>query len=224
MVGVVIISLLVIIIMITTVSVVVGLIGYWVYSVPILMVACVVYLIYAYTYYVHFTNAIIRNKEQSCAYQLKKSIVEENGKKIIKFTIDGDYVICDYDKSIRFDLKKFLFKKAFIRAMVVRHLRYRTVNKKLRLYKFFKLRLRVREQEKMDNLYIKFIYGEKEKEIQVLKNGVSVNSWLSVNIIRARYNRARLTKYENEEYFKVCEISEPRYISDHFFVCPKRKR
>ena len=84
---------------------------------------------------------------------------------------------------ISIDLQGYLFPKAFIRAYVVRNLRYCNCKS---LYEFLKLKLLIKKYKKYD-IYIVFREGKQNKKLLISKQGKTMNSILSQFITKSRY-------------------------------------
>ena len=97
-------------------------------------------------------------------------------------SFDGKY-LCKNNNGefIKFDLKGFLLKKSFIRAFVVRQIRYKVVSNKLKISKLFLLKLK--GKYKYDKLYL-IIDNHK---YLVFSNGVSRNTIISSEISKSKY-------------------------------------
>lgn len=100
---------------------------------------------------------------------------------IIFSSINGIYSCVGNDSIIRFDLNGFILKKSFIRAFIIRQIRYKAVSKKLKISKLFSIKLKCKCKYDKINLVIN------NHSYLIYLNGVSKNSFLSSEISKAKF-------------------------------------
>lgn len=128
--------------------------------------------------------------------------------KIITFYNKNGIWFCD-KVNLKMDLIGFLFPKSFIRAYVIRNLRYEVISNKKPLIKLFKKKLFVGNKT---NIYIKFIIDNSIKKIRIVTNGISKNSFLSKEITISRYYKIFSSMRMINRYLNVItEINEKIY-------------
>ena len=130
----------------------------------------------------------------------------------ISFSSNNDVYSCvENDEIISFSLKGFILKKSFIRAFIVRQIRYKTVSNKLKISKLFSIRLKCKC--KYDKLYL---FINKHKYL-IFSNNISKNTFLSSEISKSKfaamYNSARTYFASNV----VEKINEKIYLDFYKF-------
>lgn len=130
----------------------------------------------------------------------------------ISFSSNNDVYSCvENDAIIRFNLKGFILKKSFIRAFIVRQIRYKTVSNKLKISKLFSIRLKCKC--KYDKLYLVI---NKHKYL-IFSNNISKNTFLSSEISKSKfaamYNSVRTYFASNV----VEKINEKIYLDFYKF-------
>lgn len=106
---------------------------------------------------------------------------EKNEGYIIFSSINGIYSCMGNDSIIRFDLNGFIFKKSFIRAFIVRQIRYKSVSNKLKISKLFSIKLKCKC--KYDKIYLVI----NNHNYLIFSNNVSKNTFLSSEISKAKF-------------------------------------
>ena len=110
---------------------------------------------------------------------IKDYIKTENGEKVITFEYKNGLWVCENcDKAIVFDLKGYLFKKSFITAFVIRQIRYATIRNRRAEILLYKMK-NEEPKFKSTNLYLQFVLDKKVEKQQIIKNGISKNTFLS---------------------------------------------
>ena len=135
----------------------------------------------------------------------------ENEGYIIFSSINGIYSCVGNDSIIRFDLNGFICKKSFIRAFIVRQIRYKAVSNKLKISKLFSLNLKCKCRH--DKIYLVI----NNHNYLIYSNDVSKNTFLSSEISKSKL-AAMYSSIRN--YFAsnvVEEISEKIYLDYYKF-------
>lgn len=124
---------------------------------------------------------------------------------------DGIYSCLSDRTTISFNLKGFIFKKSFIRAFVIRQIRYKTVSNKMKISKLFSINLKC--ECKYDKLYLVI----NNDSYLIASNGISKNTFLSAEISKSKfaamYSSARTYFSSNI----VREIDEKIYLEKYKF-------
>lgn len=128
----------------------------------------------------------------------------------ISFILKEGVWICEKNgEKVALDLKGFIFPKSFIRAYVIRNLRYKTIDKKTPLYQLYANKYRIDEFKNKD---IKLQLCDDSS--YVVRDGVSIYGFISREITksRSRYmfntNRSLFSAKKN-----IVSINEKIYLT-----------
>ena len=168
------------------------------------------------------TNRYPRNdtNEYFCDFKTAKFIGDETGS--YRFVLEngeekGVWIMRNGEISMRFDMRGYMFPKAYICTFFIRNIHYITLNA-LHL-RFFRLFFPIKLDYK--NIYkdVKLIFrcGRKETVCRVVKNGKSKISFLRYAILSSPYQSLydslifkRVDGKMNDEYYKkgVCSVEK----------------
>ena len=154
------------------------------YSLPVFITASIIFLIIFICFSKHTNKVFAKQKENLLSINFKELYQKDKKTRLIEFEKKGNKWISTKLPETEFDLGKYLFKKSFILAYIIRQVRYPTISKSLKVIKLFEKKLKVVRYE---NVIVRFIDGEKIKEYEVVKNYVSKNTTLSKSINRAKW-------------------------------------
>lgn len=130
----------------------------------------------------------------------------------IKFTSNKGVYSCENNgRCISFNLNGFLFKKSFIRAFVIRQIRYKTISNKLRISKLFSLKLKC--GCRYENL---FLVVDNHKYL-ILSNGVSKNTCISSEISKSKYSAMYSSMRTFIDSNVIEEVNEKIYLDYYKF-------
>ena len=179
--------------------------GLYQYSPVPLFTFCVFYVLFVMWFQHRCRKYINLNK----TFIKIEKFIQKNDKNegyIIFKSINNIYSCEGVDSTINFDLNGFMLKKSFIRAFVLRQMRYKTVSEKLKISKLFSLKLKCKY--KYDKLYLVI---NNHKYI-IFSNGISKNTILSSEISKAKF----AYMYNSFRGFVDCnmilQIDEKRYL------------
>ena len=127
----VIISLAVLIMLCFVACLFISLSQYYYYSILFFNIGLILYII-EYCFFHRYTTKYPRNDIlEFVDFDYKKAIKKESGMKLIVFVNDHGIWTCEYlNKIIRLDLRGYLFQKSYVRAFVIRNLRYKSISNK----------------------------------------------------------------------------------------------
>ena len=115
---------------------------------------------------------------------------------------NSEYYCKNNDSVIRFNLNGFLLKKSFIRAFVIRQIRYKTISNKLKIAKLFSIRLKCKLK------YNKLFLVIDNHKYLIYSNGVSKNTFLSSEISKSKYGVMYLSRRVFKTSNNIEEIDE----------------
>lgn len=170
---------------------------YFYYSILFIIISCLIYVFNYFAFSIKTKKVLKKQKDSLLQFDLRKSISKNNLCNQILFTKIGNEWVCQNGEyNISFNLKGFLFQKSFIRAMVVRALRYPYIKGNKSISNLLKLRFKI---QKPENLVLRFKNKRSEVEYRVVDEGISKNSFLSRAITRSKcfsyFVSARTLKY-----------------------------
>ncbi|NLE05692.1 MAG: hypothetical protein GX638_12965 [Crenarchaeota archaeon] len=146
---------------------------------PIFMATISLILFWEYT--MQFPRNDLCNYEKISIPAIKNRDIE------LEFTYDdGTWCYRNRQGLVNIDLKGYLFPVSFIKAYIIRQIRYQVVNQKLPLASLFKKKLFIKKYDE-NNIYLKLVKHNKTKRVIILKKGVSINSFLSQIISQSSY-------------------------------------
>lgn len=135
-----------------------------------------------------------------------------NNEGYIIFSSTKNIYSCEGKNStINFNLEGFIFKKSFIRAFIIRQIRYKTITNKLKISKLFSRKLKCKC--KYDKIYL-IINNHK---YLIYSKNTSINTFLSSEISKAKF-AAMFISFRS--YFfcnEVKEINEKIYLDYYKF-------
>lgn len=142
------------------------------------------------------------------------SFIQSDDKQVgfIKFlSNNGLYSCVNNNSCISFDLKGFLLKKSFIRAFVIRQIRYKTISNKLKISKLFSLKLKCRyKYEKL------FLIIDNHKYL-IQSNGISKNTFISSEISKSKYAAMYSSMRTFYDSNVIQEVNEKIYLEYYKF-------
>ena len=170
-----------------------------------IVIYCLIYLLFS-KYTKHYLK---KEKDALLSFKIINCIKREKGIGVVEFRRRDNQWHCVRDENVRFQLQGYLFKKSFIIAMVIRAVRYPAVSKRLELLNLF---IRKLENNKIDELIVRFVDNDVIKEYYVVKNYMSKNVLLSQEVTKSQY-------YDNFTYgrsyaylFRKEKIDEKIYL------------
>ena len=163
---------------------------YYYYSIPLFIIGLILYII-EYCFFNRYTMKYPRNDMLEFEnFDYKKAIKKEDGMNLIIFVNDHGIWSCEYfNKIIRLDLRGYLFQKSYLRAFVIRNLRYASISNKKPLKYLFKKKLYSGYN------YDIFLKTVSKKTIlkKIVCKGVSINTLISLMINKSRYYKSFIT-------------------------------
>lgn len=184
---------------------------YYYFSIAIIVIVMSIYLLVSIMFFKYTNRQLELEKKTLIALKITKIINEKNGINNIEFEFKNNKWICVKDKNIQFKLNNYLFKKSFIIARIIRELRYPIISNKLNLSKLLSYKLKITN---IDNLYLRFINGNKIKNYIIVKNGVSKNTILSRIISKSKYYSYDFSnRIYNRNLKKIEKINENIYLN-----------
>lgn len=180
------------------------------YAIIPFIILCIFILMFRMWFYHRCRKYINLNKN---IIDIKKFIqTNDKNEANITFYSHGDIYLSRTDDSIiEFNLKGFALKKSFIRAFVVRQIRYKAVSKKLKISKLFSINLKC--DYKYDKLYL-IINGHKSL---IFSNGISKNTLLSSEISKAKFAAMYSSHRAYSSSNAVEEMNEKIYLDYYKF-------
>lgn len=135
----------------------------------------------------------------------------------ITFSSSGNVYKCQNGtESIIFDLHNFILKRSFIRAFVIRQIRYKTISNKLRIAKLFSIKLKVKSK------YNRIFLIIDNKKYLIFVNGLSKNSIISSEISKANFSAMFTSIRTFVSSNSVENINEKVYL-DYYKFYKERK-
>ena len=108
-------------------------------------------------------------------YQLELKRASLNDEKLIFKYENHSYKLLN-SQNIEFNVRRIIFKKAFISSFITRSVRYSTISNKLPLYNLYRKTLHIK---KYPNLIVRFEKHNRVKEYQIVKDNISKFTFLS---------------------------------------------
>ena len=130
---------------------------------------------------------------------------------IIFNSFNNEYICKNNGSEIKFNLKGFMLKKSFIRAFVIRQIRYKSVSNKLKISKLFSIKLKCKL--KYNKLYLII----DDHKYLIFSNGVSRNTFLSAEISMSKYAAMYLSAKTFIYGNVIEEINEKYYLEEYKF-------
>ena len=163
---------------------------YYYYSIPLFIIGLILYII-EYCFFNRYTMKYPRNDMLEFEnFDYKKAIKKEDGMNLIIFVNDHGIWSCEYfNKIIRLDLRGYLFQKSYLRAFVIRNLRYASISNKKPLKYLFKKKLYSGYNY---DIFLKTI-SKKTILKKIVCKGVSINTLISLMINKSRYYKSFIT-------------------------------
>ena len=184
---------------------------YYYFSIAIIVIVMSIYLLVSIMFFKYTNRQLEIENDTLIALKITKIMNEKNGINYIEFEFKNNKWICVKDKNIQFKLDNYLFKKSFIIARIIRELRYPIISNKLNLSKLLSYKLKITN---IDNLYLRFINGNKINNYIIVKNGVSKNTILSKIISKSKYYSYYFSNEIYNRYLKKIEkINENIYLN-----------
>ena len=184
---------------------------YYYYSVPLFIVSSIIYVI-EFCLFLKYTSKYPKNSlSEFDHFKFKKAIQLCDGKKCIVFKNNHGIWSCECsDCNIKLDLRGYLFQRQYIRAYVIRNMRYKYISRKRPLKNLTKLRFAIGYK---GNLFLKTI-DKKIKICKIVDNGVSISTHFSSLLNRAGHYKVYLsnrTAYQFEN--SIESINERIYMN-----------
>lgn len=168
------------------------------------------------------TNRYPRNdtKEYFCNFKTAKFISDEMG--CYRFVLEkaeekGVWIMRNGEVFLRFDMRGYMFPKAYICTFFIRNIHYITLNAlHLRFFRLF-FPIKLDDKNKYKDVKLIFRYGKKETTCCIVKNGKSKISFLRYAILSSPYQSLydglifkRVNGEMNDEYYKkgVCSVEK----------------
>lgn len=185
---------------------------YYYYSILLFVIGVILYII-EYCFFNIYTMKYPRNDMVEFEnFDYKKAIKKEDGMNLIIFVNDHGIWSCEYsNKIIRLDLRGYLFKKSYLRAFVIRNLRYTSISNKKPLKYLFKKKFYSGYNY---DIFLKTI-SKKSNVVKIVCKGVSINTLLSLMINKSRYYKSFITArtaYRLENF--IGPINEKIYMNN----------
>lgn len=118
---------------------------------------------------------------------------------------------------VKINLTNYMFPISFIRAYLIRQIRYKMINCKLPISYLFRKKLHIKKYASKD-IYVRFINKEKIKEIIIVKDGLSKYTLLSQLISQSPY-------YKNYLFMKtVVSLNKDKEFIDESIYDKMRKK
>lgn len=185
--------------------------SYYYYSIAIFVLVMIVYLFISIIFFKHTNKILEKEKHILKSFKLTKCIHKENEINIIEFKLNNNKWVSKKDESLSFTIDNYLFRKSFIIARIIRELRYPIVSNQLNLSQLLNLKLKI---DNIDNLIVRFDYGNDVKEYILVKEYISKNTRLSRAISKSRYYDLYLSNRSYYKYMKKIEkINENIYLN-----------
>ena len=141
---------------------------------------------------------------------IHKFIQKKGNEHYIIFRSRGYSYICENKNDyITFNLRNFLLKKSFIRAFVIRQIRYKTISNKLKISKLFSIRLKCE--------YDKFFLVIDNHRYLIVNNGISKNTIFSSEISKANFGAMYMSRLTFVSNNNIEEINEKLYLDKYVF-------
>ena len=122
-----------------------------------------------------------------CYFKPHKAIKEEGGVFYIDVVKENGNWVCKYaDKVVLFDLKKFVGKKQFICAYMIRQFRYPLISDKKELRYLLNFNYLIPKLKGLD-VFVRFFDKEKTFVKQIVYKGVSKNNLITRAISKSQY-------------------------------------
>lgn len=179
------------------------------YFPPVLVIALLIYLTIFICFSKHTNKVFAKQKENLLSISFNKISEKSKQTRLVEFEKKGNKWISTQLPETEFDLGKYLFKKSFILAYIIRQVRYPTISKSLKAIKLFEKKLKVVRYE---NVIVRFIDGEKIKEYEVVKNYVSKNTTLSKSITKAKWYDHFLDNRSSTYIRRIIEMNENVFL------------
>jgi hypothetical protein len=154
--------------------------GLYQYTIIPFAIFCILLLLFRMWFYHRCRKYIDLNKDIISI----ENFIQGNDKNegYIRFNSENNSYSCVCNDSIiRFNLKGFILKKSFIRAFIVRQIRYKAVSNKLKIAKLFSLKLK--SNFKYNKLYLIINIHT----YLILMNGISINTIFSSEISNSNF-------------------------------------
>lgn len=200
-----------VVILLAVLSVVLLFTRYYYYSIGIFIFVLILYLVMCIVFFQFTKKMLIKQRKKLVDYKIKNHITIIGEIKYIVFEKVSDKWRCKNDMDVVFDLHEYLFQKSFLRALIVRKLRYPTVSNKKPLIKFLSFNLEISE---FDNLYIRYIINNKIKDYKIVINNISKNSILSRAISKSVYFCNFLDNRVFQKMKKIEPLNELIYLNN----------
>lgn len=185
--------------------------SYYYYSIAIFVLVMIVHLFISIIFFKYTNQILEKEKHILKSFKLTKCIHKENEINIIEFKLNNNKWVSNKDESLSFTIDNYLFRKSFIIARIIRELRYPIVSNQLNLSQLLNLKLKI---DNIDNLIVRFDYGNDVKEYILVKEYISKNTMLSRAISKSRYYDLYLSNRSYYKYMKKIEkINENIYLN-----------
>ncbi len=179
------------------------------YFIAIIVVCIMLYLVIATIFYEYTRNTLNKEKDNLLLFNSSKFFSKRKQIKVIEFFKVHNKWICNQDEKIEFALSRYLFKKSFILASVIRAVRYTTVSNHQNLIRLFNFRLKINN---IESFIVRFVDGNKVKEYQIVKEYISRNTMLSRAVTKSKYYKDYLGRYSYKDLKMVQKIDESIYL------------
>lgn len=188
---------------------------YYYYSILLFVIGLILYII-EYCFFNIYTMKYPRNDMVEFEnFDYKKAIKKEDKLNLIIFVNDHGIWNCVYsNKIIRLDLRGYLFQKSYLRAFVIRNLRYTSISNKKPLKYLFKKKFYSKYNY---DIFLKTI-SKKSNVVKIVCKGVSINTLLSLMINKSRYYKSFITArsaYQLENF--IGPINEKIYMNNKYW-------
>lgn len=177
------------------------------YSIGIFALVLLVFLINSSFFYISSRKALnVKNEDYYSFLKFYRKNLDE----FIVYIYEDCWVMQIKENSITFHFNKYyLFKKSFVRAYVIRNLRYKMISKKRPINELMNFRFNLGNNE---NIRIVFIEDDKKTVANVCKNGVVKNTVFSREITKSHFYGFYLSNVNYNKYMKrVIYIDEKVY-------------
>ena len=148
---------------------------YYPYFLIPFFISIVLYLVISYSFW-HYTNKISnREKEKLIKFKINK-LIKEKSEISLTFIKNNDEWTCEEYDYLSLNLAVYLFQKSFIKAWLIRCVRYEIISEKLKIKALYKKKLRLKN---IKRLRVRFIKGVNVKEYFLVKDYISKNTPIS---------------------------------------------
>lgn len=181
---------------------------YYPYFLIPLFISMVLYITISFSFW-HYTNKIL-NREKNNLMKLKIMKLRKEKEEISLTFIKNNYIwTCEEYSYLSLNLAGYLFPKSFIKAWLIRSVRYEIISEKLKIKTLLKKKLKLKN---IKTLKVKFIDGANVKECFLVRDYISKNTPISRIITNSKYYAHFISMRQIHYFYKVERIDESIYL------------